>query len=57
VEDKYYQIYSDRSSSSHPNLHENTKMKNNNDDDLDTELKTQSIDRLDIPNILNLVFI
>jgi len=49
MEDTYYQIYSDRSSSSHPNLHENTKMKNNNDDDLDTELKTQSIDRLDIP--------
>ena len=28
VEDKYYQIYSDRSSSSHPNLHENTNEKN-----------------------------
>jgi len=51
MKDNYYQIYSDRSSSSSsydPNLHENTKMKNNNNDDLHTELKTQWIDRLDI---------
>ena len=48
MKDEYYQIYSDRSSS-HRNLRENTKMKNNNDYDLDTELKTQWIDRLDIP--------
>lgn len=45
----YYQVQSDQSSSYHhaANRHENTKMNNNND--LGAELKTQSIDLLDIP--------
>jgi ferredoxin len=42
----YYQVQSDQSSY-HPNRHENTKINNNND--LDAELKTQSIDRTGIP--------
>lgn len=46
----YYKVQSDESSSYHhhaANRHENTKMNNNND--LGAELKTQSIDLLDIP--------
>jgi ferredoxin len=46
---RYYQVQSDQSSSYHhaANRHENTKINNNND--LGAELKTQSIDLLDIP--------
>ena len=46
---RYYQVQSDQSSSYHhaANRHENTKI--NNDNDLGAELKTQSIDLLDIP--------
>jgi molecular chaperone DnaJ len=43
----YYQVKSDQSSY-HPNRHENAKI-NNNNNDLGAELKTQSIDLLDIP--------
>jgi curved DNA-binding protein CbpA len=43
----YYQVQSNQSSSYHPNRHENTKVNNNHD--LSPELKTQSIDLLDIP--------
>jgi molecular chaperone DnaJ len=52
MKDNYYQFYSHRSSSSsshHPNLHENTNIYTDNNDDLGTEFKTQSIDRLDVP--------
>jgi ferredoxin len=49
----YYQVYSNHSSSYHPDLHENIKINNNNNNnnngDLGTELRTQSIDRLDPP--------
>ena len=41
----YYQVQSEHSSSYHSNRHENTKMNN----DLDAEIKTQSIGLLDIP--------
>jgi ferredoxin len=43
----YYQAQSEQSSSYHSNRHENTRI--NNDNDLDAELKTQSIGLLDIP--------
>jgi molecular chaperone DnaJ len=43
----YHQVQSDQSSSYHTNRHENTKINNNND--LGSELKTQSIGLLDIP--------
>ena len=41
----YYQVQSEHSPSYHSNRHENTKMNN----DLDAEIKTQSIGLLDIP--------
>src|SRR5919206_2823965 len=42
----YHQVQSDQSSY-HPNHHESANINNNND--LDAELKTQSVDLLDIP--------